>query len=86
MISNINKNIYPKMEDKNGQKRIDSEFKHVTDIVGEWGKWQFNYSAHLFVIGAVVAINNMGFAFMGYNNKFWCSDSPLEASLRTSDH
>ena len=74
------------MEDKEiGRKRTE-EVKHVADIVGEWGKWQFNFSAHVFLIWGVVAINNMGFAFMGYNNKFWCSDSPLEASLRTSDH
>ena len=75
------------MEDnESGQLIPNSDVKHVTDIVGEWGKWQFNFAAHVFILWSIAASNSMGFAFMGYNNKFWCSDSPIDVSLPISDH
>ena len=52
--------------------------KHITDIVGEWGKWQRHLVAYCFILWAVAAINNMGYSFHAYDVEFWCSDVPID--------
>ena len=58
--------------------------KHVADIVGEWGKWQFNFSCYCFLLWAAVALNNMGYSFHAYDNEFWCSDVPIDIEVNHS--
>ena len=57
-------------------EKAKSEVKHVADIVGEWGKWQFHLASYIFVLWAAAALNNMGYTFHAFNNDFWCSDVP----------
>ncbi|CAG2114873.1 unnamed protein product, partial [Medioppia subpectinata] len=52
------------------------DVKHIADIVGEWGKWQFQLITFCFILWGVAAVNNMGYSFMAYDNDFWCSDVP----------
>ena len=50
----------------------------VTDIVGEWGKWQFSFTSFYFIQWIVGALNNIGYTFHAYNNDYWCSDVPQD--------
>ncbi|XP_054165996.1 organic cation transporter protein-like, partial [Oppia nitens] len=62
-----------------------SSVKHIADIVGEWGKWQFHFVAYCFILWSFAAINNMGYSFHAYNNDFWCSDVPIDYLNKTED-
>ena len=54
------------------------QVKHVADIVGEFGKWQFRMCCFCFVLYAMEAVNNLGYAFHAFNNEHWCSDVPID--------
>ena len=54
------------------------EVKHVADIVGEYGRWQFHMCCFYIVQNALGAINNLGYAFHAFNHEFWCSDVPID--------
>ncbi|XP_054165993.1 organic cation transporter protein-like [Oppia nitens] len=51
---------------------------HVSDIIGQWGKWQTNVFIFGFVIHAMNAISNMSYTFHSYKNQFWCNDMPID--------
>ncbi|CAG2162928.1 unnamed protein product [Oppiella nova] len=57
--------------------------KHVANILGEWGRWQFKWTVFVFVMMAISAINNMGYAFHAFDNDFWCSDVPPDLMNKT---
>ena len=56
--------------------------RHIADIVGEWGSWQFNFASFCFIVWAASTVNNMGYSFHGFDNKYWCSDVPLNYEVR----
>ncbi|CAG2103039.1 unnamed protein product, partial [Medioppia subpectinata] len=59
------------------------EVKHIADIVGEWGKWQFLFSAFCFLQSGCAAFINMGYGFHAKHVDFWCADTPTNL---TSHH
>ncbi|CAG2118725.1 unnamed protein product, partial [Medioppia subpectinata] len=61
------------------------DVKHIGDIVGEWGKWQFRLFIFCFIQESVSALNNMGYSFMAYDNDFWCSDVPPDYQEKTAE-
>ncbi|CAG2100135.1 unnamed protein product [Medioppia subpectinata] len=82
--------------DKNNAQKISSfyiafikdtiQVKHIADIVGEWGKWQFILCAHCFLLWSSAAFINMGYAFHAKRVDFWCADTPTNiTSLTLSD-
>ena len=54
------------------------EVRHIADIVGEFGKWQFKLIFFKFLIASVGAFINMGYSFHAKTVDFWCSDVPKE--------
>lgn len=56
--------------------------KHVSDIIGEWGTWQFTFVTFSYILGAVGALNNMGYGFHAYGNDYWCSDVPADYPVK----
>ncbi|CAG2100136.1 unnamed protein product [Medioppia subpectinata] len=59
------------------------EVKHIADIVGEWGKWQFMLFSHCFLFFGSAAFVNMGYVFHAKRVDFWCADTPTNL---TSQH
>ncbi|CAG2100137.1 unnamed protein product [Medioppia subpectinata] len=57
------------------------EVKHIADIVGEWGKWQFILCAHCFLLWSSAAFINMGYAFHAKRVDFWCADTPTNLTF-----
>ena len=55
-----------------------SNVKHISDIVGELGKWQFIFISFSFILRGASALSNMGYSFHAYKNDFWCSDVPID--------
>ena len=67
-------------------EKVKPAVKHVADIVGEWGRWQFNFTSFCFILWAAAALNNMGYSFHAYNNDFWCSDVPEDYQVLQAIH
>ncbi|CAG2168371.1 unnamed protein product [Oppiella nova] len=57
------------------------QVKHITDLIGEWGKWQFLLSAYVFLMSAAAAFINMGYSFHAKGVDYWCSDVPHNQSF-----
>ena len=55
-----------------------TNIKHISDIVGELGKWQINFISFSVILRAASALSNMGYSFHAYRNEFWCNDVPTE--------
>ena len=54
------------------------EVKHISDIVGEWGKWQLELFVYCFLLSSAAAFVNMGYSFHAKSVDFWCSDVPQQ--------
>ncbi|CAG2119725.1 unnamed protein product, partial [Medioppia subpectinata] len=49
--------------------------RHVSDVVGEWGLWQFNITFFSVSISLFSALNNLSVSFYAPTVKHWCADS-----------
>lgn len=49
-----------------------SNVQHVSDIIGDTGRWQKTIFAFFFVCGMFSAFNSLGLAFYAPNQEFWC--------------
>ncbi|CAG2119518.1 unnamed protein product, partial [Medioppia subpectinata] len=58
------------------------DVKHIADIVGEWGKWQFVFCTYCFLLWGSAAFINMGYAFHAKSVDFWCADTPTNFTLQ----
>lgn len=59
-------------------KEDKSEIKSISDIIGEWGRWQSVIFVHVFLLWAASAINNMGYSFHAYDDfEFGCVDNEV---------
>ncbi len=54
------------------------EVLNVSDIIGDWGKWQRNLSFLVFFQGIAMALCTMGFSFHAFKVEFWCHDVPID--------
>lgn len=51
------------------------EVKCISEIVGEWGKWQRDLTIFVFLMQAINAYNDLSYSFHSYPTDFWCADS-----------
>jgi len=70
----------PKISDNNDIKEI--KVKNLTDIIGEFGRWQMWLTLYVFFIKFGIAFNNMGFPFHAFKVDFWCDDVPKDYQVR----
>lgn len=61
----------------------DKQVKHVADIVGEWGRWQFHICFFYFFQNAIGAMDNLGYAFQAFKHDYWCADVPIDYQVIT---
>jgi hypothetical protein len=45
---------------------------HVSEIIGNFGKWQLNIAAFYFTIYILSPFNNLGITFHAPKIKYWC--------------
>ena len=69
----------------NQPNELESSVQHVTDMIGEFGRWQMWLLVYIFLIDIVSAFNNMGFTFHAYKTDFWCADVPQDYHNKTED-
>ena len=55
-----------------------SQVRHISDIAGEWGKWQRDLTIFVFIIQALNSYNDLSYSFHSYETNFWCNDFPNE--------
>lgn len=56
------------------------QVRQVSDIIGEWGRWQANIAACCISIAIFSAFNNLASAFYAPNVDYYCQDdAPLNS-------
>lgn len=57
---------------------VNPEIKHISDIIGEWGRWQSLLFANVFLAWAASAIHHMGYAFHAFSDfQIRCTDGDV---------
>ncbi|XP_054158732.1 organic cation transporter protein-like [Oppia nitens] len=54
--------------------------RHVTDIVGEWGRWQLNIALFSISISLFSSLNNLAVTFYAPKVDYWCGDDGATTS------
>lgn len=49
----------------------------ITDIIGDWGKWQKNIFFFYLSIAIFSAFNNLGLSLMSPKVDYWCKGTPV---------
>lgn len=73
-------------EDANNENKNDDDDDSIdiTQLTGDWGRWQFFLMAILVHINIPAAWYNLGIVFMAPNVDYWCAE-PLEYSNATTE-
>src|ERR1700733_5012454 len=60
---------------------MSENVKHVSDVIGEWGKWQRNITFFALSISIFSAFNNLAVSFYAPDVKYYCADNDTDIGI-----